>query len=73
MRILLVEDNDRLADLISKGLKAGGFAVDSFPTLADADAALASVDYQAVILDLGLPDICSRNCGNAEAVCPSWC
>jgi DNA-binding response OmpR family regulator len=56
MRILLVEDNERLADLVSKGLKAGGFAVDSFPTLADADAAVASVEYQAVILDLGLPD-----------------
>ena len=56
MRILLVEDNDRLAELIGKGLRAGGFAVDSFPTLADAEAALASVDYQVVILDLGLPD-----------------
>lgn len=56
MRILLVEDNDRLAELTAKGLKAGGFAVDSFPTLADADAALVSVDYDAVILDLGLPD-----------------
>lgn len=56
MRILLIEDNDRLADLVGKGLKAGGFAVDSFPTVADADAALASVDYQAAILDLGLPD-----------------
>ena len=39
MRILLVEDNDRLAELIGKGLRAGGFAVDSFPTLADAEAA----------------------------------
>lgn len=56
MRILLVEDNGRLAELVAQGLKAGGFAVDSFATLADADAALVSVDYQAVILDLGLPD-----------------
>lgn len=56
MRILLVEDNDRLAELVSKGLKAGGFAVDHFPTVADADAALMAVDYQVVVLDLGLPD-----------------
>jgi two-component system, OmpR family, response regulator QseB len=56
MRILLVEDNDRLVDLIGQGLRAGGFAVDAFQTLGDADAALASVPYDVAILDLGLPD-----------------
>lgn len=56
MRILLVEDNERLAELVGQGLKAGGFAVDTFQTLADADAALGSMVYQAAVLDLGLPD-----------------
>lgn len=56
MRILLVEDNDRLADLVGQGLRAGGFAVDAFTNLGDADAAMATVAYDAVILDLGLPD-----------------
>jgi DNA-binding response OmpR family regulator len=56
MRILLVEDNARLAELIGQGLRAGGFAVDAFATKADAELALDSVQYQAVILDLGLPD-----------------
>lgn len=56
MRILLVEDNDRLVELVGQGLKNGGFAVDAFQTLADAEAALTSVTYQAVVLDLGLPD-----------------
>lgn len=56
MRILLVEDNDRLADLVGQGLRAGGFAVDAFNTLGDADAAMATVPYDAAILDLGLPD-----------------
>ncbi len=56
MRILLVEDNDRLADLVGQGLRAGGFAVDAFTTLADADAAMATAPYDAAILDLGLPD-----------------
>jgi two-component system, OmpR family, response regulator QseB len=56
MRILLVEDNDRLADLVGQGLRAGGFAVDAFTSLGDADAAMATVAYDAVVLDLGLPD-----------------
>lgn len=56
MRILLVEDTPRLVELVSAGLRGGGFAVDSFSTVADASAAVQSVSYQAVILDLGLPD-----------------
>lgn len=56
MRILLLEDNLRLAELVARGLRAGGFAVNSVATVADAEAALASVQYQALILDLGLPD-----------------
>lgn len=56
MRILLVEDNERLAELVAQGLKMAGFAVDAFATLADADAALGSIQYSAGILDLGLPD-----------------
>lgn len=56
MRLLLIEDNERLAELLGKGLKANGFAVDSFSTLGEAEAALAGVPYQAMILDLGLPD-----------------
>lgn len=56
MRILLVEDNERLAELVCQGLRSGGFAVDSFATVEDADLALASVSYDAAILDIGLPD-----------------
>ncbi|HLO77071.1 MAG TPA: response regulator transcription factor [Magnetospirillum sp.] len=75
MRILLVEDNDRLAELVGQGLNAGGFAVDAFSTLADAEAALDSVEYHAVVLDLGLPDgdglqllKRTRACGNGVPV-----
>jgi len=56
MRILLVEDNDRLAEFISTGLKNAGFVPDVFGTVADAVAAFDSAAYQAAILDLGLPD-----------------
>lgn len=56
MRLLLVEDNVRLADQVRAGLEREGFAVDSFGTVSDGEAAKASVPYDAAILDLGLPD-----------------
>lgn len=56
MRILLVEDNGRLAELVTQGLRTGGFAVDHFQTVEEADAALGTVSYDLAIFDLGLPD-----------------
>ena len=56
MRILLVEDNDRLAEFVAAGLKGAGFVTDVFGSVTDAGAAFQSATYQAVILDLGLPD-----------------
>jgi DNA-binding response OmpR family regulator len=56
MRLLLVEDNDRLAHFLMKGLDAEGFAVDHVTLVEDAVAALASMRFDAILLDLGLPD-----------------
>jgi len=55
-RVLLVEDHERLAELICKGLKAAGIAVDVMDGVDSARAALQQVSYQALILDRGLPD-----------------
>jgi DNA-binding response OmpR family regulator len=56
MRVLLVEDNDRLADLASKGLKDTGFVVDRVALVDEALAAFRTTRYDAGILDLTLPD-----------------
>ena len=56
MRILLVEDHCRLAESITKGLARHGFGVDTFPTAAAALNATRIVAYDAIVLDLGLPD-----------------
>jgi DNA-binding response OmpR family regulator len=56
MRILLVEDHKRLADTIVDGLAGFGFGVDAFVAAEDGLAAKRSVDYDAIVLDLGLPD-----------------
>jgi two-component system response regulator TctD len=56
MRLLLVEDNADLAELMLPALARQGFAADVMGTAADAEAAVLSAHYAAMILDLGLPD-----------------
>ena len=59
MRILLVEDEIKLAEAMANGLKAKGYAVD---TVSDGEKALTRIsvhhkDYDLVILDLMLPSL----------------
>lgn len=56
MRLLVVEDETDLASAIVDHLSAKGHAVDLAGDLATADAALAGVAYDVVLLDLHLPD-----------------
>ncbi|ABQ70061.1 winged helix-turn-helix domain-containing protein [Sphingobium fuliginis] len=56
MRLLVVEDNDRMAALIADGLRRRGFVCDIALDLAQADDAMAGAQYDAIVLDLGLPD-----------------
>lgn len=56
MRLLIIEDNERLAGLISNGLDRQGYACDKAASLEDADDYIGAADYDAVILDLGMPD-----------------
>ncbi|MGE3919285.1 MAG: response regulator transcription factor [Hyphomicrobiaceae bacterium] len=57
MRLLLIEDNATLSQLMAQGLTRAGFAVDAFVTGADGLHALSDVAYDLLVLDLGLPDI----------------
>ena len=56
MRLLLVEDNNRLAELVVEAFMRESFAMDPVTSLDDAVAALGAARYDAIILDLGLPD-----------------
>ena len=56
MRLLLVEDNQRLADLIRQGVTRSGHALDVVHTKSAAMHAASHFDYGLLILDLGLPD-----------------
>lgn len=57
MRILLIEDDKLIGDGINVGLSAYGYSVDWFSDGLQGRQALAMADYDAVILDLGLPKI----------------
>lgn len=57
MRILVVEDEKRIADFVGRGLESAGYAVD---TAHDGTSALDMVhttEYDLIILDMMLPDM----------------
>jgi len=56
VRLLVIEDEDRLSGILKSRLGEAGFAVDVAGSAGDATAALELINYDAVVLDLGLPD-----------------
>jgi len=56
-RVLLVEDDSRLAEMLSEYLGQAGFRVAVAPLGATALRQLAETEYDAVVLDLMLPDM----------------
>lgn len=55
-RILLVEDHERLAGLMCKGLSGAGIAADVVIRIDAAWVAVQQIPYRALVLDRGLPD-----------------
>jgi two-component system copper resistance phosphate regulon response regulator CusR len=55
MRVLLAEDEVRLADLVARGLREQGYAVDVVHDGEDALTQLAVNEYDVAVLDVGLP------------------
>ena len=65
MRVLIAEDDDRLARAVAAGLRRRGMAVDVALDGGDALARLAVNRYDVVVLDRDLPgvhgdDVCRR-------------
>lgn len=56
MRVLLIEDEADIADALTRFLRAQGHAVDHAPDLDTARAALEVAAFDAILLDLALPD-----------------
>lgn len=56
MRILVVEDQNKMAQFLKKGLTEVGYSVDIAETGASAESFVSSCEYDLIILDVGLPD-----------------
>jgi DNA-binding response OmpR family regulator len=63
MRVLVVEDVKRVADVVAEGLRDNGMAVDVAYDGGEAAAKLDIYDYEVVVLDRGLPST------NGDALC----
>ncbi|HTM05066.1 MAG TPA: response regulator transcription factor [Vicinamibacterales bacterium] len=55
MRVLVVEDDRKVADFIQQGLRQEGYAVDVLHDGSGAGEQAAAVDYDALVLDVMLP------------------
>ena len=66
MRILVVEDEPDVADLVRRAIREAAWAADVVATGTAALEALVVFDYDLVVLDLGLPDI------DGFEVCRRW-
>jgi len=56
MRLLLVEDSERLQELLAESLKNAGYMLDVVATVAELFHSVAAATYDLLIIDLGLPD-----------------
>jgi DNA-binding response OmpR family regulator len=57
MRILLVEDDRKLAEFVARGLRAERFAVDLATNGKDGESYVHAFEYDLVVLDLMLPQL----------------
>ncbi len=56
MKLLLLEDDDLLAESLAESLKDNGYLVDLAASLKAAKSLMATEHYELAILDVGLPD-----------------
>jgi DNA-binding response OmpR family regulator len=56
LRLLIVEDNQRLCQAVAQSLRAQGFAVDTAGSASEGLRVWRAADYDAAVLDLMLPD-----------------
>lgn len=57
MRVLVVEDNEKMASTLERGLREQGYLVEVAGNAAGARSAVSQHQHDAIVLDLMLPDI----------------
>lgn len=66
MRILVVDDDPELADLLQRALARDGHALELAGSIAEAEACALGAEPDVVVLDVGLPD------GSGLELCRGW-
>src|SRR5260370_10286605 len=56
VRVMVIEAEARIVEILEEAMSRAGFVVDPVRRCADAREALSMTTYDAVVLDLGLPD-----------------
>ena len=56
MKILIVEDDASLREIIERGLRSEGYVVESAANFVAADDKIAGYSYDCILLDIMLPD-----------------
>lgn len=62
-KILVIEDDHRIADFVCRGLRAEGYLVEMMPNGREGLLAGRNTEFHLILLDIGLPDI------NGQQVC----
>lgn len=57
MRVLVVEDDSLVSDVIVSGLRSAAFAVDAVSSAELADTAIRNEHFDLIVLDIGLPGV----------------
>jgi DNA-binding response OmpR family regulator len=57
MRLLFAEDEPTIRHFVTRGLEEAGYAVDAVSDGAEALLSAETIDYDAIILDVGMPGI----------------
>jgi CheY-like chemotaxis protein len=78
VRILIVEDDRKLAEFVARGLRAERFAVDLAADGREGESYLGSYEYDLLVLDLMLPylsgtELLRRVRQSHTPRCRSWC
>lgn len=60
MRVLLVEDDERIVDFVQRGLRAEGYVVETACNGRGGIDLAVEGGFQVIVLDLGLPDMNGR-------------
>lgn len=56
MKILIIEDEPSLREIMSRALREDGYVVENASTYTEADSKIAGYTYDCILLDIMLPD-----------------